>query len=460
MVIPIVLMFTDVFLIYLSFWFVAHFKLLSSTQGSSLWMLSSIYTLCWLFSNVVNLVYFIENLSSYKAILRIFLGTVVLYGVMLVFMLAPGLYHSFLLKSLLALYLSTSILVVSVRLISYKVYRIFQSLPSHRKNTIIIGYNSKAKKLYDCFNQHQKSSNRIIGIFDESPPDDIDIMNLFYLGKLDQVQEFCLKNKVQEIYVALNCDNNSVFIEELTKFVDKHFIYLGYISNADIIDPDYKVEAKVFDNGRIPVISYRRIPLRFVGNLMVKRVFDIIFSSIVLLILGTTVFPIIAIAIKLTSKGPVFYTQKRPGFNNKFFDCYKFRTMVVNSEEGKQTMRNDRRITKIGLFLRKTSLDELPQFFSVLKGDMSVVGPRPNLIAQLNDYGRMIEEYSLRHTVVPGITGYAQINGYRGATNHFDDMQKRVEHDIWYLQNWTLRVDLQIITNTVLNIFKGEKNAY
>jgi putative colanic acid biosynthesis UDP-glucose lipid carrier transferase len=285
-------------------------------------------------------------------------------------------------------------------------------------------------------------------------------MNLFYLGKLDQVQEFCLKNEVQEIYVALNCDKNEVFIEELTKFVDKHFIYLGYISSADTIDPDYKVEAKVFDNGRIPVISYRRIPLRFVGNLMVKRAFDIIFSSIVLLILGTTLFPIVALAIKLTSKGPVFYTQKRPGFNNKFFDCYKFRTMVENSDQDKQTMRNDRRITKIGLILRKTSLDELPQFFNVLKGDMSVVGPRPNLIAQLNYYGRMIEEYSLRHAVVPGITGYAQVNGYRGATNHLDDMQKRIEHDIWYLQNWTLRVDLQIIGSTVLNIFKGEENAY
>jgi FlaA1/EpsC-like NDP-sugar epimerase len=162
MVIPLVLILADIFLIYLCFQFVAHFKLLSSTQGSSLWMLFSIYTLCWIFSNIVNLVYFIENLSSYKTILRIFLGAFVLYSVMLVFMLAPGLYHSFLLKSLLALYLSTSILVLSVRLISYKLYRIFQSLPSHRKNTIIIGYNSKAKKLYNCFNQHQEGRGQRI----------------------------------------------------------------------------------------------------------------------------------------------------------------------------------------------------------------------------------------------------------------------------------------------------------
>ena len=460
MVIPVSLMLVDSVLIYLCFQFVAHFKLLSSTQGSSLWVLSSIYIVCWLFSNLVNLVYFIENLSSYKKILQIFLGAVVLYGVMLFFMLAPGLYQGFLLKSLLALYVTTSALVLSARLISYKFYRVFQSIPSNRKNTIIVGYNSKAKKLFHCFNKHPEPSNRIVGIFDEIPPNDIDIMNLFYLGKLDQVKEFCLKNKVQEIYVALNYDTNAAFIEDLTKFVDKHFIYLGFISNADTIDPDYTVEAKIFDNGRIPVISYRRIPLRFVGNLMVKRVFDIVFSSIVLLILGTTLFPVIALAIKLTSKGPVFYIQKRPGYNNNFFDCYKFRTMVVNQEGDKQTLKNDKRITRIGAFLRKTSLDELPQFFNVFKGDMSVVGPRPNLIAQLDYYGRMIEDYSLRHSVVPGITGYAQINGYRGATEQLEDMERRVEHDIWYLQNWKLRVDLQIIANTVINIIKGEEKAY
>jgi putative colanic acid biosynthesis UDP-glucose lipid carrier transferase len=179
-----------------------------------------------------------------------------------------------------------------------------------------------------------------------------------------------------------------------------------------------------------------------------------------LFFLSITVFPAIAVAIRVSSKGPIFFKQLRPGKKNKLFWCYKFRTMTVNNDTEKQATKDDNRITKVGAFLRKTSLDELPQFFNVLKGDMSVVGPRPNLVSHLQKYPTHIKEYALRHWVTPGITGFAQVSGYRGETRELIQMQKRVDYDLQYIENWSLTFDLEIIGLTILNLVRGEKEAY
>lgn len=460
MVIPIVLMIIDLALIYSVFYFGSEFRFLAPLQKEAGSMTPHIFALSWLFSYLLNLGYFIENLSSVHRILKYFLRAIGLYAFLLFILFATQTSSSQVWILIMFLHVSTSSMILLTRLCSYKIYRVYKNLPLNQKNTIIIGYNQKSKTLYEYFNRNNDLPNKVVGVFDNNSPNDLSLMSLFYQGGLNQVKEFCIKNDVKEIYFTLNIESQVKYIEDLTEFVDEHFIYLGFISNTDKIDLGHNVEAKVFDNGKIPVISYRKLPLRFTANAMVKRLFDIIFSSMALLVLCPTIFLLLALLIKLTSKGPVFFIQLRPGYNNKMFKCFKFRTMVINSEGHKQTAKKDSRITPIGAFLRKTSLDELPQFINVLKGDMSVVGPRPNLTAQLEQYGKIIEDYTQRHAVAPGITGYAQISGYRGATNTIEDMQKRVDHDLWYMENWSVRFDIQIIVNTVVNIFKGEENAY
>ena len=170
--------------------------------------------------------------------------------------------------------------------------------------------------------------------------------------------------------------------------------------------------------------------------------------------------PILAILIKLESKGPVFFKQGRPGIKEKEFFCYKFRSMKINETTEKEASKNDPRVTRIGRFIRKTSLDEMPQFLNVLIGEMSVVGPRPHLWSQNKVYGRRINRYMMRHYVKPGITGLAQVKGFRGEIESDEEMRTRINYDIFYIENWSLLMDIKIIIQTVINIFKGEDKAY
>jgi putative colanic acid biosynthesis UDP-glucose lipid carrier transferase len=211
----------------------------------------------------------------------------------------------------------------------------------------------------------------------------------------------------------------------------------------------------------IPVISLRSEPLESVFNRFVKRSFDICFSLGAIVLIFPWLFPLLILLIKLSSKGPVFFKQQRSGENNQNFWCLKFRTMRVNNlSDELQATRNDSRITRIGKFLRKSNLDELPQFFNVFVGSMSVVGPRPHMLKHTEQYSELIHTYLVRHLIKPGITGWAQVNGYRGETNTLEQMQKRVEYDIWYIENWSLFLDFKIIFKTITNMVKGEKNAF
>jgi putative colanic acid biosynthesis UDP-glucose lipid carrier transferase len=218
--------------------------------------------------------------------------------------------------------------------------------------------------------------------------------------------------------------------------------------------------------GLLPVVNVGELPLDKTENRLLKRGFDIFFSILFFLLIGLWIFPLIGLIIKLTSKGPVFFKQERWGLNNKKIICYKFRSMVKESsdidEEGKynQAQKDDPRITLIGKILRKSNMDELPQFWNVLIGNMSVVGPRPHP-TQLNiESMETVDNYMLRHKVIPGITGLAQVNGCRGETKTTEDMQRRVNFDLYYIQRWNFWLDLQIIIQTVINIFRGDQNAY
>jgi putative colanic acid biosynthesis UDP-glucose lipid carrier transferase len=215
-----------------------------------------------------------------------------------------------------------------------------------------------------------------------------------------------------------------------------------------------------------PIITVRRNPLDELQWRFVKRTADIVFSLVFLVCFASWLFPLIAVAIKLTSPGPVFFKQERLGKKGRRIFCYKFRSMAARSSDTdlqgayRQAVRGDSRITPLGRILRKTNLDETPQFFNVLFGQMSLVGPRPHPLPLNEKSVNEVDRYLLRHLVKPGITGWAQVHGLRGGTEHPDLMRKRIEHDIWYIENWSFALDLNICTLTLLNAFAGEKNAY
>lgn len=213
--------------------------------------------------------------------------------------------------------------------------------------------------------------------------------------------------------------------------------------------------------GLIPVLSLRTIHLEDPFNSFIKRSFDVFFSLLVIIFLLSWLTPIIATLIKLSSKGPVFFTQKRNGFNFIEFNCYKFRSMKINKEANTaQAIKNDYRVTSLGKILRKLSIDELPQFFNVLFGDMSVVGPRPHMLKENEKYKSTIDKFMVRHFVKPGITGLAQTKGFRGEIETDDDIVNRIKYDIFYIENWSFVLDIKIIFVTILNVIRGEKKAY
>jgi len=211
----------------------------------------------------------------------------------------------------------------------------------------------------------------------------------------------------------------------------------------------------------IPVLMLRKEPREDVSNRFKKRLFDIIVSSLIILFVLSWLVPLLALLIKLESKGPVFFTQARTGKDKKTFLCFKFRSMYVNKQaNSRQASKNDNRITRIGRILRKTNLDEFPQFYNVLSGQMSIVGPRPHMLKHTDEYAQMIGKYMVRQFLKPGITGLAQVNGFRGETRTLGQMQKRVEYDLWYMENWSIYLDLKIVFLTAYNMIRGEKNAF
>ena len=215
-----------------------------------------------------------------------------------------------------------------------------------------------------------------------------------------------------------------------------------------------------YDDGLL-VLNVNRLPFDFTENFYFKRIFDILFSSMICVFLLSWLIPILWLLVKLESKGPLIFKQKREGVNGKEFVCYKFRSMKINDLSDKiHASKNDVRVTKIGGFLRKTSMDELPQFINVLFGDMSVVGPRPHVESLSLEYQQAVDHYLKRHIVKPGITGLAQVSGYRGEIKIESDIKNRVRLDIFYIENWSFFLDIKIIFKTISNVFKGEEKAY
>ena len=325
-----------------------------------------------------------------------------------------------------------------------KKYRIIFN--GNLRRVVIIGLNKKTDLLRKYFDDNLDYGYKLVKIF-----------NLRDNTSIDSITEYISKNEIDEIYSSVTEINN----EELVKLID----YAD--NNLKILKflPDNKeIYSKKLDftyYGYLPILSLRNIPIDEPINQFIKRSFDILFSLIVIIGILSWLTPILGLIIKVESRGPIFFKQKRNGLDYKEFYCYKFRSMRPNPEAHiHQITKGDPRVTKIGKFIRKTSIDELPQFMNVLRGEMSVVGPRPHMVSHTQMYAEKIDKFMVRHFVKPGITGLAQVSGFRGEVENDNFIINRVKYDIFYLENWSIIMDLRIVIRTIYNALGGEEKAY
>lgn len=339
------------------------------------------------------------------------------------------------------------------------VFKKLRNSQNYSRKVLIVGAGKNGISFYEnCILNHQYGYQLTGFLDDEKQPE----LNGSYLGRTSDIEEVIAKYELDDIVVALPITKEGQI---------RQIVSLGEREGKRVrIVPDYEQfgigKMHVDSLGNLSVITLRSLPLDYLDNKLYKRIFDIILSLIGIVFLFSWLFPIISLIIKFTSKGPIFFKQDRWGLNNKIITCLKFRTMVVQSKDVDdngnylQAKKNDPRVTPVGKFLRKTNLDELPQLFNVLFGSMSIVGPRPHPVPLNLTSKDSVEKYMMRHWVKPGITGWAQVHGYRGETRDKHLMKARVKYDLWYIEHWTFWLDLQIIVQTLVNMVKGEKNAY
>ena len=351
------------------------------------------------------------------------------------------------------------ILISTEKFILRRVLNYMRKKGRNIRSLLIIGAGEVGKSFYDSISENPHFGYNIIGFLDDKAKT---FLNGQYLGKIDELDNILTEERVDDVIIALP-NYATERLEDVVRTCENHTTRIKII-------PDYfkfvssKYSIRVFD--RFPIISVREDRVNEFHFRILKRGFDTAFSLFLFTFIFSWLWPIIALAIKISSPGPIFYVQERWGRDNKKIKTYKFRSMRADSktvdETGKylQATQNDPRITKVGKFLRKTNLDELPQFWNVLKGEMSVVGPRPHPTPLNLESKDKVHLYMLRHLVKPGITGWAQVNGYRGETKDISQMQKRIDYDIWYIENWSFFLDMQIIFMTVWNMVKGDPEAY
>lgn len=276
---------------------------------------------------------------------------------------------------------------------------------------------------------------------------------------LEKLVEFWKKNGIHTMFISSEPnEEQDKFEVEIYQLAKQYQVKMSLIPSM-VVNDFFQYDLSYIETQ--PILVKSKFPLEYLVNRLIKRIFDIVFSVFILVFIGIWLFPIVSILIKLNSKGPVLFKQKRYGYHDEVFECLKFRTMVADSDSTQTTKQNDQRITKIGRFLRKTSLDEMPQFINVLRGEMSTVGPRPHMLLVDDFYKLKIGRYSVRSLVKPGVSGMAQANGLRGDAGNMEvAMQKRILADAFYVKNWTFSLDLVIIFKTVILVIGGDKNAY
>ncbi|MDD7526126.1 MAG: undecaprenyl-phosphate glucose phosphotransferase [Bacteroidaceae bacterium] len=360
--------------------------------------------------------------------------------------------RTFLFYSMLAYF----IFMLTERIILRKILMRFRANKGNLKNVILVGNEQTVYQLFEILKTPIYGYN-IVGFFYDGECTNQEMAAKRLGGTGDIYGWLTVHSNINEIYGYFPKEQHDT-INMMSKFCDNHLIRFYYIPAINVFKGNMAI---TFMEG-IPVIARREEPLRIGSNKLAKRIFDIIFSSFVLLLIFPWIFIFVSVMIKIQSPGPIFFLQERTGLDGKIFKCIKFRSMKVNNDADEiQATKNDPRKFPFGDFMRKTNIDELPQFINVFLGDMSVVGPRPHMLKHTAEYSKLINHFMVRHFAKPGITGLAQVSGFRGETRYIDQMEGRVKKDIEYIENWTFLLDLKIIVKTVTNMFGKEKgNAY
>lgn len=352
-------------------------------------------------------------------------------------------------------YLGASFLCIGfLKFISYYLLKTFRKLlKGNLRQIVIIGKSSSAQELHKLAVNNTELGYNIKASFGNKS-----FRN--YKGNIKDSFLFLEQNYgIDEVFCSID-EFTEVEVNKMVSLSELNYFNLKFLQDQT---PELTKRLKADYYNYLQVLSLQEVTLNKDLNAVIKRVFDVVFSLFTIIFIMSWLVPIVFILIKLDSKGPLFYKHKRNGINYKEFICYKFRSLKVNKEQkGTYVSSNDDRVTNVGRFLRRTSLDEMPQFFNVLLGDMSVVGPRPHMLSYTEDYSKQIDKYNFifRHNVKPGITGLAQIKGYRGEIRSKEDIINRVKYDNFYIENWSLILDLKIILETIFNVFRGQKQAY
>lgn len=342
--------------------------------------------------------------------------------------------------------LGTAIVIVVAKYLVFWLLKLFRKYyKGNLRRIVVIGHDDLTENFIKFVTENDDYGYKLFGSFSLADTTPADII------------AFCIENDIDEIYLSLE-KTTTKHVSFFIDYVDNNLKLLKFLpSRKDLLSANLKVDYY----GVIPVMASRTTPLNDPLNYFIKRVFDIVFSSLVIIFIMSWLTPLIAILIRLESKGPIFFKQKRNGLDYEEFNCYKFRSMFVNENADiDEAVKNDPRITKVGAFLRKTSIDEMPQFFNVFIGNMSVVGPRPHMLNFTEKYAVKVNKFKARHFIKPGITGMAQTHGYRGEIENDTDIINRIKYDIFYMESWSLLLDLKIIYLTIKNAIKGEKKAY
>lgn len=387
----------------------------------------------------------------YSATLKSFLLHFVLFACYLAFFKEKAISREFFLIACVALLLCLFISRFVGTFFENRLLRYFKA----SKPVAVLGMNKMGLRLAAFFEQ-KKNQYEFSGFLDERDELSIDSEGRVLPMVCEQIK-VAARSGIQEVYVPLSPEN-MINANALLKEGEKQCVRMKFVPD---LTNTFVTPFKLSYMEEFPVISMRHDPLEEIENRFKKRIFDIVFSLLAIIFVLSWLYPILGLIIKIQSPGPILFKQKRDGRNNQIFYCYKFRSMKMNSEsDTKQATKDDDRITRIGRFMRRTSLDELPQFFNVLFGDMSVVGPRPHPLSLTQQYREIIDQYMVRHFLKSGISGWAQVNGFRGETKDPELMRKRIEYDIWYLENWSVMLDVRIVIQTVINMIRGEENAY
>lgn len=341
------------------------------------------------------------------------------------------------------------------RFLARYILRAYRRRGGNSLHCVFLGINETTHEI--CHTMSDKESGyRMMGYFNEKPDETISTY-MPYLGHPDKIIAYLEENHPHRVYCSLSSKEKNL-IRQVIYWTENNFAHFFHVPQIRT----YLQRRMWFGLvGDVPILSLHTMPLNNLDNRIVKRTFDLLVSGLFLITVFPFIYLIVGTIIKITSPGPIFFKQKRHGLNGKEFWCYKFRSMKVNKDADKiQATKNDPRKTKFGDFMRKTNIDELPQLINVFLGDMSLVGPRPHMLKHTEEYSALIDTYMVRHFVKPGVTGWAQVTGFRGETKELYQMEGRIKADIWYMEHWSFILDLNIIFKTFTNVIHGEKNAY